>query len=195
MSSDLQEAANARLSGPAPAGHGGAGRSLSGGARPRQSAAPPFLPPEASAIVDFWRNAGSALWFAKDAEFDRGFRERFLTLHEAAAQGELHGWLETPDGALALLVLLDQFPRNAFRGTPRMYASDPMAREIAGAAINSGHDLWVAPELQFFVYMPFAHSEHLADQERSLALYRRLGQPYLGHAEGHFEIVRRFGRF
>jgi uncharacterized protein (DUF924 family) len=150
---------------------------------------------EISDVIAFWREAGPGLWFAKDREFDRRFRERFLSLHEAAARGALAGWPETASGALALVLLLDQYPRNAFRGTPRMYASDAMAREAATAAIHAGHDRSVATELQLFFYLPFAHSEDLADQERSVALVRRLGEPNLSHAEGHCDIVRRFGRF
>jgi uncharacterized protein (DUF924 family) len=168
-----------------------AGRSLprsDGGAAPSSS-------PDAEAIVEFWREAGHERWFAKDAAFDRRFRERFLSWHEAAARGELGGWLATPNGALALLLLLDQFPRNAFRGTPRMYATDAMAREAAAAAIEAGHDRLVPVELQLFFYLPFGHSENLADQERSVALNRRLGQPNSSHAERHCGIVRRFGRF
>ena len=155
----------------------------------------PSTPAAAAAVVDFWRQAGPALWFAKDDDFDRRFRERFLTLHEAAARNELSSWLATADGALALVVLLDQFPRNAFRGTPRMYATDRLARAVADAAMDAGHDRAVDPELQFFFYLPLGHSEDLADQERSVALCRRLGQPTLSHAEGHRDIVRRFGRF
>lgn len=146
-------------------------------------------------VVEFWRAAGPALWFAKDAAFDRRFREGFLRLHEAAAAGRLAGWRATAEGALALLLLLDQFPRNAFRGTPRMYATDLPARQIAETAIEAGHDQEVEPGLRLFFYLPFAHSEQLADQERSVALCRRLGQPHLSHAEGHHDIVRRFGRF
>lgn len=149
----------------------------------------------ARAFIDFWREAGPSRWFAKNADFDRQFRERFLSLHEAAARGELAGWLATSDGALALLLLLDQFPRNAFRGTPRMYASDAMARDAATAAIDAGHDGMFPAELRLFFYLPFGHSENLADQERSVALNRRLGQPHLSHAERHRDIVRRFGRF
>ena len=101
----------------------------------------------------------------------------------------------TPDGALALVLLLDQFPRNAFRGSPRMFATDATARAIAAVAISAGHDQQVDPELRTFLYIPFAHSEHLADQERSVALCRGLGERDLAHAEHHCEIVRRFGRF
>jgi uncharacterized protein (DUF924 family) len=150
---------------------------------------------EAAAVVAFWREAGPGLWFAKDEAFDRRFRERFLPLHEAAARGELAAWLVTTDGAFALMVLLDQFPRNAFRGTPRMYATDALAREVADAAIKAGHDRAAPTELQLFFYLPFGHSEDLADQERSVALTRRLGQPTLSHAEHHRDIIRRFGRF
>ena len=154
-----------------------------------------ILPADAEAIVDFWRAAGPDLWFAKDPEFDHRFREAFLTLHEAAARGDLAGWANSAIGALALLLLLDQFPRNAFRGTPRMYATDALARVIAAAAIDAGHDQAVEEELRLFFYLPFGHSEGLADQERSVALTRSLGQPNLGRAEHHRGIIRRFGRF
>jgi uncharacterized protein (DUF924 family) len=152
-------------------------------------------PTEATAVVDLWRDAGPALWFAKDPAFDRRFRERFLSLHEAAARGELAGWLATPDGALALVLLLDQFPRNAFRGTPRMYSTDELGRAMTAAAIAAGHDRAVPAALQLFFYLPVGHSEDLADQERSVALNRRLGQPNLSHAERHRDIIQRFGRF
>jgi uncharacterized protein (DUF924 family) len=93
------------------------------------------------------------------------------------------------------VVLADQFPRNAFRGTPRMYATDDLARTIADAAIARGHDLGVEDALRLFFYLPFAHSEQLADQERSVALCRSLRADDLRHAEGHRDIIRRFGRF
>ena len=150
---------------------------------------------EAGAVVDFWRAAGPGLWVAKDAGFDRRFRERFLPLYEVAARGELGHWLEAPEGALALLVLLDQFPRNAFRGSPRMYTTDTLAREMAEAAIQTGHDQAVEADLRLFFYLPFAHSENLADQERSVALNRHLGEPNASHAQRHRDIIARFGRF
>ena len=150
---------------------------------------------EPDAVVDFWREAGPRLWFAKDPTFDARFRQRFLALHESAARDELRGWLTTPRGALALLILLDQFPRNAFRGTPRMYATDPLAREVAGAAVAAGHDLAIEQALRPFMYLPFGHSENLADQEWSVKLTRHLGKDVQSHAEGHRDIVRRFGRF
>ncbi len=150
--------------------------------------------PQARAVVDFWRVAGPSLWFAKDPAFDRHFRDRFLDLHDDAAAGARDHWLAVPEGALALVLLLDQFPRNAFRGTPRMHATDAIARRIAGTAIEARHERAVAPELALFFCLPFGHSENLADQDWSVTLARRLGlsiQP----AERHREIIRRFGRF
>ena len=153
------------------------------------------VPAEAKEVVAFWEGAGPALWFAKDDAFDRRFRERFLSLHEAAARGDLDGWNAMPEGALALMILLDQFPRNAFRGTPRMYATDAAALRLADAAIAAGHDRFVAPDMQAFFYLPFGHSEVLADQERAVELCVRLGGRNLEQAEHHRDIVRRFGRF
>lgn len=150
---------------------------------------------DAAAVVAFWRAAGPLLWFAKDDKFDRRFRDCFLHLYEAASRGSLRDWAASPTGSLGLLILLDQYPRNAFRGSPRMYATDAMARDIAAAAIEAGHDRMVEPDLQLFFYLPFGHSEDLADQERSVALAERLGEPTISHARRHRGIIRRFGRF
>lgn len=151
-------------------------------------------PAEAAIVVEFWRGAGSRLWFAKDPEFDGRFRERFLVLHEALARGPaICG--DTAAEALARVLLLDQFPRNAFRGTPRMYATDALARAVADAALDAGHDQATEAELRLFFYLPFAHSEDLADQDRSLALSLGLGEPSITHARDHRDIIRRFGRF
>lgn len=150
---------------------------------------------QASQVIDFWRQAGPVLWFAKDAEFDRQFREKFLALHEAAMRGDLQHWEATAQETLALLVLLDQFPRNAFRDSPRMYASDGLARKIANAAIDKGFDREVPADLRLFMYLPLGHSEDLSDQERSVALARGLGEPDMSHAVGHRDIIKRFGRF
>lgn len=146
-------------------------------------------------VTAFWRSAGPSLWFAKDAAFDRRFAGRFMALHQDAAAGRLDSWTLTPEGSLALVILLDQFPRNAFRGTPRMYVTDPAARRIADRAIAAGHDRAVDNELAKFFYLPFGHSEVLADQERSLQLSRRLGGIELTHAARHHDIIKRFGRF
>jgi uncharacterized protein (DUF924 family) len=150
---------------------------------------------EAREVLEFWRQAGPALWFAKDEHFDRRFRERFLAAHEAAARGELEHWLATPEGALSLVILLDQFPRNAFRGTARMYDTDALARKAAAKSLAAGYDQRVPLELRKFFVLPFAHSEDLADQDRAVALARRIGPEDLAHAEHHRDIVRRFGRF
>lgn len=150
---------------------------------------------QAGQIIDFWTQAGPAMWFAKDAEFDRQFREKFLALHEAAMRGELQHWEASANETLALLLLLDQFPRNAFRDTPRMYSSDGLARKIANAAIDKGFDREVPLELRLFMYLPLGHSEDLGDQERSVVLSRGLGEPNLSHAMGHRDIIKRFGRF
>ena len=152
-------------------------------------------PADALAVVAFWRDAGPGLWFAKDPAFDQRFRERFLSLHESVVRGERRDWASTADGALALVILLDQYPRNSFRGTPRMYATDVMAREVTAVAIAAGHDRRVDPALQVFFYLPYAHSEDLFDQDRAVALVKRLGEPHLSHAVHHRDIIRRFGRF
>jgi uncharacterized protein (DUF924 family) len=158
----------------------------------RVASAEPITPEQ---VVAFWREAGSALWFAKDAAFDRLFREIFLDAHKAALRGELDGWQATPNGVLALIVLLDQFPRNAFRGTPRMYASDALARRIADNAIVAALDQRLPDDLRTFIYLPFAHSEDIADQARSVALFQQLGEPDISNSRRHRDIIRRFGRF
>ena len=150
---------------------------------------------EAGAVVAFWREAGPSMWFAKDPAFDTRFRERFADLHAKAAQGVLRDWLAAPESALALVLLLDQYPRNSFRGTARMYATDAAASAAASAAIAAGHDRAVEPALQMFFYLPFAHSEAMADQDRAVELCRRLGDPHLSRAEHHRDIIRRVGRF
>lgn len=149
-----------------------------------------------SEIVEFWAQAGrDENWFSKNPDFDAHFRARFLAAHEDAARGAYDDWLASADGALALLILTDQFPRNSFRGSPRMYATDTLARRYARAAIDSGHFLGAAAEMRLFFALPFAHSEDKADQEISVALNAALGEPYLSHAKRHRDIVRRFGRF
>jgi uncharacterized protein (DUF924 family) len=146
-------------------------------------------------VVAFWREAGPKRWFKKDDAFDRVFRERFLATHEAAARGELAEWQRSPTGALALVILLDQFPRNAFRGTARVYATDEAARRAADAAIAAGHDRKIAKGLRIFFYLPFEHSENLADQDRSVELLRGSNKRQRRFSEHHREIIRRFGRF
>jgi uncharacterized protein (DUF924 family) len=151
--------------------------------------------PSPDTFLAFWRAAGSQRWFRPDDAFDAALRERFLDLHEAAAAGLLPGWPATADGGLALVLLLDQFPRNAFRGTPRMYATDAQARAAASAAIRAGHDHAVEGALRQFFYLPFMHSEALADLDRCVALNEAAGGESLRYALHHRDIVRRFGRF
>jgi len=150
----------------------------------------------AADIVTFWREAGRDRWFNKNADFDAEIRQRFLTAHEAAAAGQLTAWETTAEGALALLILLDQFPRNMFRDSSRAFATDPLARTIAAGALVRGFDSHVPADMRTFFYLPFEHSEDLADQERCIALYKAAGDAdNLKWAELHADIIRRFGRF
>jgi uncharacterized protein (DUF924 family) len=146
-------------------------------------------------VLAFWRAAGPDKWFAKDTAFDDAIRRRFLATYEAAAARTL-AWDDTAERALALLVVLDQFPRNMFRGSARAFAADPLAREVATRAIARGFDSQVAVPERGFFYLPFEHSETLADQERCVALNRASGDAdALKWAELHADIIRRFGRF
>jgi uncharacterized protein (DUF924 family) len=146
-------------------------------------------------VVTFWRAVGPKRWFEKDAALDDEVRRRFLSVHEAAAAGKLTEWEQSAEGALALLILLDQFPRNMFRGQARAFATDPLARAVAGRAILNGFD-GAFPDMSTFFYLPFMHSEDLADQQRALAFYRVHGDAEsLKYAESHADIIRRFGRF
>ena len=154
----------------------------------------PVLPSPAD-VVAFWREAGPKRWFEKDAAFDDDIRRRFLKLHEAASTGKLTDWEGNAEGALALLILLDQFPRNMFRGQARAFASDPLALAIASRAILNGFD-GAFPDLCGFFYLPFEHSENLADQEKGIAFYKAVDDADgLKWAEIHADIIRRFGRF
>lgn len=155
----------------------------------------PTDPTQPSEVVAFWRDAGPQHWFRRDDAFDARFRQRFLDAHEAAASGALDGWLATPEGALALVLLLDQFPRNAFRGTARVYATDARARAAADQAIARGFDVKVEPQLRPFFYLPFMHSENLRDLDRAVALNTPVGGESLRFAVHHRDIVARFGRF
>ncbi len=153
-----------------------------------------------SDVITFWQEAGPAKWFAKDDAFDAAIRERFLDAHFAAARGEMAAWEETAEGVLALLILLDQFPRNLFRGSGHAFATDGLARRIAREALEQGFDRQIEPKLRPFLYLPFEHSEHPADQELSVELFTALEKDS-GDAESlrwaveHRDIIARFGRF
>ncbi len=149
-------------------------------------------------IVTFWQNAGRAKWYAKDDAFDAELRRRFEAAHHAAARGELADWVSDWQGSLALLLLLDQVPRNIFRGSAHSYATDPLARSVADAALQAGHDQQAPADLRMFFYLPFEHSEALADQDRCVALSESLngdGGDAAKWARMHRDIIRRFGRF
>jgi uncharacterized protein (DUF924 family) len=147
-------------------------------------------------VVAFWRDAGRERWFTKDEAFDALCRERFLATYEAAARGDLNDWELVPEGALAVVLLLDQFPRNMFRGTKSVYKTDPVALMAADRAIERGLDKQVEPEMRRFFYLPFMHSEELRHQERSVTLNEATGDADLAKwARHHHDIVRRFGRF
>jgi uncharacterized protein (DUF924 family) len=146
-------------------------------------------------VTAFWRRAGKDAWFEKSAGFDSDFHGRFLELHYAAARRECDAWSGHAEGSLALMILLDQFPRNCFRGTAHMYATDLLARHFAAKAIAAGQDLMLEAEIRVFLYLPFEHSELLADQEKSVLLTARNAPDYLSYAEEHRDIIQRFGRF
>jgi uncharacterized protein (DUF924 family) len=147
-------------------------------------------------ILAFWRDAGPERWYTPDDAFDADVRRRYLELWQRAAAGELSSWETSDDGALALVIVLDQFPRNMFRGDIRTYASDARAREVANRAIARGVDTRIDPALRQFLYLPFMHSEQLADQLRCIELSRAAGHTEsLKWAEHHADIIRRFGRF
>ena len=147
-------------------------------------------------ILAFWRDAGPDRWYTRNDAFDAEVRQRFLDLSRKAAAGELSSWESSDDGALALVIVLDQFPRNMFRGDIRTYASDHLAREVARRAVDRGMDARIDPALRAFLYLPFMHSEHLADQLRCIELSQRAGLTESRKwAEHHADIIRRFGRF
>ncbi|HJY79337.1 MAG TPA: DUF924 family protein [Burkholderiales bacterium] len=157
-------------------------------------------------VLLFWfgappeRGKAHKQWFVKDEAFDREVRSRFLGLHEDAADGKLAHLKETADGCLALIVLLDQFPRNMFRGTPRAFATDALALEAARPALARGFDRGMLAVERLFLYLPFEHSEALADQDLACELTRPLdalepGLEAYRYALLHRDIIRRFGRF
>ena len=148
-------------------------------------------------VLEFWfggqPGAPQKRWFDKNAAFDAEVRERFLPLHEQLAAGAQ--WLEAADPCLARIVVLDQFPRNMFRGTARAFATDAAALAAARHAVAAGYDLGMLPVERQFIYLPFEHSEALADQERACELMRPLGEEAYDWALRHKRIIERFGRF
>jgi uncharacterized protein (DUF924 family) len=146
-------------------------------------------------VIAFWREAGRDKWFKKDTDFDRAIGERFKSTHAEAAAGRLKEWASTADGALALVLVLDQFSRNMFRGSPAAFAQDQLAVDVANHAVDSGFDKQVAPEMRMFFYMPFMHSETIAAQERCVLAFHAISPGNISYAREHERIIRRFGRF
>jgi uncharacterized protein (DUF924 family) len=151
-------------------------------------------------VIGFWRDAGPKKWFAADPAFDRAIQERFATAHMAASRGECAAWEETAQGALALLLLTDQFPRNLYRASAHAFATDAMAREIADRALARGFDAQTDAHLRMFFYLPLEHHEDAGSQARAVALFQALAAEtgdtqILDYAKLHAELIARFGRF
>jgi uncharacterized protein (DUF924 family) len=154
----------------------------------------------AADVVGYWTLAGPKKWFAKSAAFDDAIRLRFEPVHHAAARGEYAAWLDTPEGCLGLMLLLDQFPRNLYRGSGHAFATDPLARMVARRAVDAGFDQQVEAQLRPFCYLPFEHSEAIEDQDRAVALFEAHDAvtgdvSSLEWAVRHRDIIQRFGRF
>jgi uncharacterized protein (DUF924 family) len=143
----------------------------------------------------FWFDEHPKDWFVKNPAFDAEIRKRFLALHERAAAGRLEHWAQDPRGCLALVILLDQFPRNMFRGEARAFATDPLARAAARVILERGWDRQMTQPEQLFAYLPYEHSESLEDQDLSCELMREFDAEQRRYAERHRDIIRRFGRF
>ncbi|HET9149468.1 MAG TPA: DUF924 family protein [Alphaproteobacteria bacterium] len=159
---------------------------------------------EAEDVLAFWFadvpgddfTARKDIWFGNDPAFDAVVARRFSALHAKASAGSLTAWEDGPRSALALVIVLDQFPRNIYRGTLRAFASDPQALAVARRALNRGFDHALRPVERMFLYLPFEHSESREDQERSVALFTALEDPItLDYAVRHRDIIARFGRF
>lgn len=163
---------------------------------------------QAAAILEFWFGTpGDAdwgkprkIWFRKKASFDAMVRDRFNADCNLAAEGVLAHWQEDPNSCLALILLLDQFPRNIFRGTPRAFATDAMALQAAERAVGDRFDEQLLPVQRWFLYLPFEHSEHLEHQHRSVALFETLADDpdsasTIDYADRHLRVIERFGRF
>jgi uncharacterized protein (DUF924 family) len=151
----------------------------------------------ARAIIDFWfSDYAEDRWFRIDPDFDRDIADRFGALYERAASGELSSWLKSAETALALAILLDQIPRNIFRGTPRAFESGDQALEVSRIAITNAYDQQRSTRERTFFYLPLMHSEDMLDQTECVQHYRRLNDAEsLRFAEEHRDIIARFGRF
>lgn len=151
--------------------------------------------PEVAGVLHFWFEEHPKDWFVKNPSFDREIQNRFLALHEAAAAGQRVHWADGARSCLALVIVLDQFPRNMFRGEARAFATDPLARAAARVILARGWDKGLAQAEQLFAYLPFEHSESLEDQNLSVWLMKDFDAEQLRYAVRHREIIERFGRF
>jgi uncharacterized protein (DUF924 family) len=154
-----------------------------------------MTPRDAGAILRFWFDEHSKDWFVKNPAFDAEIRARFLAVHEAAAAGGLAHWADVARSCLALVIVLDQFPRNMFRGEARAFATDASARAAARVILERGWNEAMTEPERLFAYLPFEHSESLADQELACKLMQDFDPEQLRYAERHRDIIRRFGRF
>ena len=149
-----------------------------------------------SDVIAFWRDAGPQKWFGGGAAFDAQIQDRFGETHRIAARGELASWEDNAQGALALLLLTDQFPRNLYRKSAHAFATDEMARAIADRALARGFDAQTEASLRAFFYLPFEHHEDAASQARAVALFEKLGDKLgLDYAKLHADLIARFSRF
>jgi uncharacterized protein (DUF924 family) len=147
-----------------------------------------------SSVVAFWKEAGPAKWYAKDEAFDREFRDAGRALHWAAARRELDDWMETAEGALALMILLDQYPRNSYRGTAHQFATDALGLAFARQAFARGYPETFEPDLRQFFMTPYEHSEVLADHDELIPLIGDLPE-VAKFAKIHRDIIVQFGRY
>lgn len=151
---------------------------------------------DARAVVDFWMVAGEKRWFTKDAAFDGALAVRFGEALKQARLGAFDHWAETPEGALGLVLLLDQVSRNIHRGSPLAFAGDAKALALAKTSVGRGYHQKLAPPLAMWLLMPFEHAEDLDAQNRCVALFGTLGlSEMVYYAEMHLDIIARFGRF
>ena len=157
----------------------------------------PSMPEEAAPILGFWLDeVGPARWYAQDEALDATIAERFGPLWRKARANRLGGWTDTPRGTLALLILLDQFSRNMFRGEGKAFSTDKRSLKIAKGAVAAGHDLRVDNPARQFFYLPYMHSEDLTDQHACVALIAERGpRGNLSHARTHRAVIEKFGRF
>ncbi len=154
------------------------------------------VPDEAAAVLRFWFEELTPEQWWRDQTLDQQIAARFIDLYYRLRRKVPEAWVETPRGVLAAVIVLDQFPRNMFRGTAAAFASDAQARRLADYAVARGFDAGLSVDERLFLYLPFEHSESAADQERALALISALGNPhYTEFARQHKEVIDRFGRF